>query len=314
VAERFRTASSGSLFIDAPTLGAKTVFFVALAVVAMMVDRHEGTLRAVRSTLEVMVYPLQLAVNAPSAFGHWVGENLSSRNTLMDRNDELARSALETSGLLQRMAALEAENQRLRQLMGSSERLDQKVAVAEVLAVDLDPFRHRIVIDKGSNAGAYVGQPIIDANGIMGQLASVSAFSSQAVLITDASHALPIEVNRNGLRSIAVGTGDIDRLELPYLPNNADVREGDLLVSSGLGGRFPRGFPVGFVRKVTRDPGRAFATIEAAPAAQLNRSREVLMVFAQFAFVGPPVLEAPAAAKTGTEATSTAPATVARPR
>lgn len=304
MAERFRTASSGSLFLDAPTLGAKTVLFVALAVVAMMVDRREGALGAVRKTLEVAVYPLQLAVDAPTSFGRWVGENLASRNALMDRNDLLARNALETAGLLQRMAALEAENQRLRQLMGSSARLEQKVGVAEVLAVDLDPFRHRIVIDKGSNAGAYVGQPIVDANGIMGQIASVGPFSAQAVLITDASHALPVEVNRNGLRSIAVGTGDIDRLDLPYLPNNADVREGDLLVSSGLGGRFPRGFPVGYVRKVTRDAGKAFASIEAAPAAQLNRSREVLMVFAQFAFVGPPALPpqggAEAASPTGT--------------
>ena len=294
MAERFRTASSGSLFLDAPTLGAKTVLFVALAIVTMMIDRREGALGAVRSTLEVVVYPLQLAVDAPSAFGRWVGDNLSSRNALMQRNATLTARELEAAALLQRMSALEAENARLRELMGSSARLEQKVAVAEVLAVDLDPFRHRIVIDKGSNAGAYVGQPIVDANGVMGQLASVSPFSAQAVLVTDASHALPIEVNRTGLRSIAVGTGDIDRLELPYLPNNADVREGDLLVSSGLGGRFPRGFPVGVVRKVTRDPSKAFAVIEAQPAAALNRSREVLMVFAQFAFVGPPAPDAPA--------------------
>lgn len=296
MAERFRTASSGSLFIDAPTLGAKTVFLVLLAVASMMVDRREGTLGSVRSALEVVVYPLQLAVNAPSSVGRWVGENLSSRNALIEENAKLNARELETEGRLQRMAALEAENHRLRELMGSSARLEQKVAVAEVLTVDLDPFRHRLVIDKGSASGAYVGQPIVDANGIMGQLASVSPFSSQAVLITDASHALPVEVNRNGLRSIAVGTGDIDRLELPYLPNNADVREGDLLVSSGLGGRFPRGFPVAMVRKVTRDPGRAFAAIEAAPTAALNRSHEVLMVFAQFAFVGPPMLPAPAPA------------------
>lgn len=296
MAERFRTASSGSLFLDAPTLGAKTVLFVALAIVTMMIDRREGALGAVRSTLEVVVYPLQLAVDAPSAFGRWVGDNLSSRNALLQRNATLSARELEAAALLQRMSALEAENARLRELMGSAARLEQKVAVAEVLSVDLDPFRHRIVIDKGSNAGAYVGQPIVDANGVMGQLASVSPLSAQAVLVTDASHALPIEVNRTGLRSIAVGTGDIDRLELPYLPNNADVREGDLLVSSGLGGRFPRGFPVGVVRKVTRDPSKAFAVIEAAPAAQLNRSREVLMVFAQFAFVGPPAPDEPAPA------------------
>ena len=127
--------------------------------------------------------------------------------------------------------------------------------------------------------------------GVMGQIVSVGPLTSQGILITDASHALPVEVNRNGLRTIAVGTGDIDRLELPYLPNSADVREGDLLVTSGLGGRFPRGYPVGIVRRVVRDPGAAFAQIDAAPAAALNRSREVLLVFTGAPFVGPPELE-----------------------
>jgi rod shape-determining protein MreC len=177
--------------------------------------------------------------------------------------------------------------------MRSSARLVERVAVAELLSVDLDPFRHRVVVDKGVADGVYEGMPIVDSSGVMGQIVSVGPLDSQAILITDASHALPVEINRNGLRTIAVGTGDIDRLELPYLPNSADVREGDLLVTSGLGGRFPRGYPVGIVRKVTRDPTAAFATIDAAPAAALNRSREVLMVFTGAPFVGPPTLETP---------------------
>lgn len=294
MAERFRQASSGStLFIEAPALAGKTVLLVAAAVLIMLFDRREGALGPVRATLSVVVYPLQWAVDAPFALGRWVGENLASRQQLIDRAAALRAENLADQVKLQRLAALEVENARLRELMRSSARIVERVAVAELLSVDLDPFRHRVVLDKGIGAGAYEGMPIVDSSGVMGQVVSVGPLTSQAILITDASHALPVEVNRNGLRTIAVGTGDIDRLELPYLPNSADVREGDLLVTSGLGGRFPRGYPVGVVRKVTRDPTAAFATIEAAPAAALNRSREVLMVFVGAPFVGPPTLETP---------------------
>jgi rod shape-determining protein MreC len=289
VAERFRQAPTGStLFIEAPSLGAKTVALLVLALLMMVVDRREGALGAVRQALSVAVYPLQWAVEAPFATGRWIGANLATHQALVDRNAELEERHLRDRAELQRDAALQAENARLRQLMGSSRRLVERVAVAEVMTVDLDPFRHRLVIDKGSADGAYVGQPIVDADGVMGQVVEVGPLSAQVVLVTDASHALPVEVNRNGLRTIAVGTGDIYRLALPYLPNNADVQEGDLLVSSGLGGRFPRGYPVGVVREVRRDPAEAFAAIDAAPAAALNRSREVLMVFASAPFVGPP--------------------------
>lgn len=294
MAERFRSSPTGAtLFIEAPALAFKTVLLVAAAILIMLFDRREGALGPVRSTLSVVVYPLQWAVDAPFALGRWVGENLASRQQLIDRAAALQAQNLKDQVRLQRMAALEVENARLRELMRSSARLVERVAVAELLSVDLDPFRHRVVVDKGISDGVYEGMPIVDSSGVMGQIVSVGPLDSQAILITDASHALPVEINRNGLRTIAVGTGDIDRLELPYLPNSADVREGDLLVTSGLGGRFPRGYPVGIVRKVTRDPTAAFATIDAAPAAALNRSREVLMVFTGAPFVGPPTLETP---------------------
>jgi rod shape-determining protein MreC len=294
MAERFRSSPAGAtLFIEAPALAFKTTLLIAAAILIMLFDRREGALRPVRSTLSVVVYPLQWAVDAPFALGRWVGENLASRQALIDRAAAFEAQNLTDQVRLQRLAALEVENARLRELMSSSRRLVERVAVGELLSVDLDPFRHRVVVDKGLPAGAYEGMPIVDSSGVMGQIVSVGPLTSQAILITDASHALPVEVNRNGLRTIAVGTGDIDRLELPYLPNSADVREGDLLVTSGLGGRFPRGYPVGVVRKVTRDPTAAFARIDAAPAAALNRSREVLLVFTGAPFVGPPTLETP---------------------
>ena len=294
MAERFRQASSNAtLFIEAPALAAKTILLIAAAIVIMMFDQRQGALGSVRSALSAVVYPLQWAVDAPFAFGRWAGDKLATHNGLLERVAVLETAELTTRVRLQQLAALESENARLRELMRSSARLNDHVAVAEILAVDVDPFRHRIVIDKGLSSGIYEGQPIVDAVGVMGQVVSVGPFSAQGILITDASHALPVEINRNGLRTIAVGTGDIDRLDLPYLANSADVREGDLLVTSGLGGRFPRGYPVGIVRRVLRDPTAAFAQIEAAPAAALNRSREVLLVFTGAPFVGPPELDLP---------------------
>lgn len=292
MAERFRSSPSGAtLFIEAPALAFKTTLLVAAAILIMLFDRREGALQPVRATLSLLVYPLQWTVDAPFALGHWVAENLASRQLLIDRIAASDAEHLTDQARLQRLAALEIENARLRDLMRSSARLVERFTVGEIMTVDLDPFRHRVVVDKGIGDGVYEGMPLVDSGGVMGQIVSVGPLSSQAILITDASHALPIEVNRNGLRTIAVGTGDIDRIELPYLPNSADVREGDLLVTSGLGGRFPRGYPVGIVRKVTRDPAAAFALIDAAPAAALNRSREVLLVFTGAPFIGPPALD-----------------------
>jgi rod shape-determining protein MreC len=155
--------------------------------------------------------------------------------------------------------------------------------------VDFDPFSQDIVINKGSQQGVVVGQPIVDAEGVMGQVVHVAPYTSTAMLITDPSHAIPVADNRNGLRAIAMGTGSADRLDIPHLPLNADIKEGDLLVTSGLGGRFPPGYPVAIVEKVERNPGQAFSDVTARPTAHLEQSREVLLVWT------PPVEQAAAA-------------------
>lgn len=179
------------------------------------------------------------------------------------------------------MAAIEAENLRLRAMLDSSARIDDRVLVAEILAVDLDPYRHRFSINQGLQDGVYVGQALLDANGVVGQIVEVEVFTSEAVLISDADHAVPVSVNRNGLRTIAVGTGDSRRLRLPYLTNSADIELGDLLVSSGLGGVFPSGYPVGRVLEVERRPGQSFADVIVEPASELDRDREVLLVWSE---------------------------------
>jgi rod shape-determining protein MreC len=255
------------------------VVFVVLSLVLMTVDHRQHHLESVRSVLSVVVSPLQYLLGMPIDAGHWLGEALTTRQSLEEQNAELRNQQLLQSARLQKMAALEAENERLRALLDSSVKVGERVLVAELLEVDFDPFSQEIVINKGSHDGVNMGQPIVDAEGVMGQVVHVSLFTSTAMLITDPSHAIPVSVNRNGLRAIAVGTGASDRLDIPNLPLNADIQEGDLLVTSGLGGRFPPGYPVAVVKKVERNPGQPFSDVSAQPTARLEQSREVLLVW-----------------------------------
>ena len=258
---------------------ARVVAAVVLSVVLMTADHRGGHVDAVRSLLATLVYPLQYAVDLPIRGGKWVADNLSSRRTLMTENERLRRENFSVQSRLERYAELEAENRRLRELLDSAARVGVQVLIAERLAVDLDPYSRRIVLNKGIRDGVHVGQSLIDANGIMGQVVEAGPFSSSAVLITDPSHALPVQVRRSGLLGIAVGTGPLDQLELTHVPVNADVLVGDVLVTSGLGGRFPAGYPVGRVVSVERDSGRPFAQVTVESSANLERNREVLLVW-----------------------------------
>jgi rod shape-determining protein MreC len=218
-------------------------------------------------------------VDLPSAGFGWAREQLAERGRLVTENRELRVESLRQRVWLQQLAALEAENARLRALMDSPARLANRVQVAEILAVDLDPYRHRIALNRGEQAGVYTGQALLDAAGIVGQVIRVNPLGAEAILITDPSHATPVELTRNGLRTVALGLGDVTRMSLPFLPNSADIRVGDLLVSSGLGDAFPAGYPVGRITRVELRPGEPFARIEAEPTAALNRARQVLLVW-----------------------------------
>ncbi len=245
----------------------------------MVMDHRHQNLDSVRSALSVIVYPLQLAIELPGSVSDWFSESLSSRRELQEENASLRTQQIMQKVQMQRLAALETENIRLRGLLDASFEIGEKRLIAELMSVNLDPFQHQIVINKGTRDDVFPGQPILDAEGVMGQIVHAGPYTSTAVLITDTSHAIPVQVNRNGLRSIAIGSGAINRLELPYIPNNSDILPGDLLVTSGLGGRFPPGYPVARVSAVQHDPGRSFAQVVAEPLAQLNRSREVLLVW-----------------------------------
>lgn len=267
------------LFERGPSLGTRMVLLAVLSVLLMVLDHQRGHLETVRQALAVAVYPIRVLVDMPSATFGWAREHLSERNRLVAENRELRIESLRLQARLQQLAALEAENSRLRALMDSPAKLADRVQVAEILAVDLDPYRHRIALNRGEHAGAYPGQALVDADGVVGQVIRVNPLGSEAILISDPSHATPVELARNGLRTIALGTGDVSRLDLPFLPNSADVRVGDLLVSSGLGNAFPAGYPVARISRVERRPGEPFARIEAEPTAALNRSRQVLLIW-----------------------------------
>ncbi len=266
------------LFIQGPFTTPRLVALVCLSVVMMVIDHRQEHLTSLRAALSLIVYPIYYVVNAPVTTGEWLTGRLATRAHLMEENQRLHRLQLELQAKLQRFAALQAENARLRELLESSSRVPEKVLIAELMAVDPDPFSHRIVINRGSRHGVYEGQPLLDAHGVTGQVVSVTPFSSTAMLITDVSHALPVQVNRNGLRAVAVGTGKLDQLELTNIPDTADIQAGDLLVTSGLGGRFPAGYPVATVTSVKHDPGLTYARVVAKPAAHLERIREVLLV------------------------------------
>ena len=243
----------------------------------------EGTTRLLepfRSTLATLVSPLQVVAETPYLLGDSVGEVVASRENLREQNALLDRRVLELSQISQQFLSLRQENARLRELLGSRARLPTEVLIAELVGVVPGVETHQVILDKGKDAGVMVGQAVIDAQGLFGQIVEIGQFTSRVLQITDISHALPVQINRNGVRSVAGGTGRRDALELENVPVTADIREGDLVETSGLAGRFPVGYPVGYVASVIIEDTSAYARITVRPTAFLDRSRHVLVLFA----------------------------------
>lgn len=261
---------------------------VIIALALMWIDSHQGWLQPVRYFTGYLLAPAQQAALIPGALSDWFSESSTSRNELLADNKQLSARNLVLELRAQRLAALEAENIELRELLSASEQVNDRVLVTSVIAVDPDPFSQQILINKGGEDGVFIGQPVLDAYGLLGQVIDVMPYSARVLMIADSNHAIPVQVNRNGVRAIAVGTGALDELELIYVPNAADIIKGDLLVSSGLGGRYPRGYPVGTVTRVENIPGKSFAAVTAEPSAHLDRSRHLLLVFSQGAAKVPP--------------------------
>lgn len=272
-----------TLFVRGPSATFRMTVLVVASIALMAVDHQWKSLEIVRSTLSGILYPLQYTIDLPIRLYYWTDEVFSSQKILLQKNSEFEARHLENRVQLQKLEIIEKENERLRNLLSAIPKTTERLLIAEIIKVDLDPYRQLILLNKGSSNDVYRGQPIIDAHGIMGQIVHVGPMSSTAMLITDASHAIPVQVNRNGLRAIAFGTGKIDYLDLRHLPNNVDIKEGDLLITSGLGQVFPPNYPVAIISKVERPAGEPFAHIEARPHAQLDKSREVLLVWRNIA-------------------------------
>lgn len=247
--------------------------------VLVVVGLYTDKLEPLREKLAQLVTPFYQITNVPTRVNDWRKDTFVSQADLKVENEALRTELLIHQRKLQQLASLAAENVRLRQLLNASQMLQDTVLIAELIGVSPNPLSHKVVINRGTKDGAFKGQPVLDAFGLMGQVIEVSESSSTVLLISDSTHAIPVQVNRNGVRAIAEGTGDLNSLSLRHVSANTDIRAGDLLVSSGLGDRFPVGYPVAEVLQVVRDPGKAFLTVIAKPMARLDRSRHLLLVF-----------------------------------
>jgi rod shape-determining protein MreC len=265
--------------IGAPSSLTRLILLSALSVALMILDHRGHHLEKIRAGLNVLAYPILLIAAAPAYVGGGIADFFTTRGTLRQDNEKLLAERRVLNAKVQQFDALEEENARLRRMLGSAAQVADKAIAAELIEVSSEPFTRKIVVAKGSRDGVYVGQSVIDAHGIMGQVTQVASQVSRVTLITDAGHAIPVLDNRSGLRMLVFGTGDPDTLKIPYLTSASDIKEGDLLVSSGMGGTFPPGYPVAQVSRIVNDPNEAFLAIAAKPAAQLNHGKQVMLIW-----------------------------------
>lgn len=251
-----------------------------IASVSLLITEHRShRLDPVRSSLSFLVDPLKYLVDLPTDLYNKTTKSFTAYSILKNENEQLRDEQLIHKTRLLKFDALEKENIRLRALLENSFKLGEQVLIAELLSVNMSPSEHIVLVNKGTRFGVHAQQPVLDANGIVGQVFRALPFTSEIMLITDPSHAIPVQVNRNGLLTIAVGSGQLNRLNLPYLPNNADIKPGDLLITSGLGGTFPQGYPVGVVDDFQQLPNKSVSIVTATPKALLDRNRELLIVW-----------------------------------
>jgi len=245
----------------------------------MLVDHNSNYLSYLRSTLMVVAGPVQRVATWPARFGHWSVNWLQAESSLRHKYQRVVADNNQLRTRLQRFNAIEKENVRLSRLLGVSRKLDEKVQLAELIKVSLEPFTHQVLINRGVLDGAYIGQSVVSKSGVIGQITTTTLKTSAVTLLTDPDHAIPVQVLRTGLRTIVYGEGVDDRVKIPYLPRQADIRIGDILVTSGLGGRFPGGYPVARVNRIVKDPNAPFLLVYARPSANLDYLTEVLLIW-----------------------------------
>src|ERR1700738_2324977 len=259
--------------------GFRFTLYATLSIIIMFLDQRGAYLEQVRYALNIAAYPSELAGSSPSAAWRWIQESVATRDALRAENDRLLTRNRELELRSMRYEALAHENDQLRGLKEALPPVAERWLVAEVVDIQLNSLRQRVLINRGTRNGVFKGQAVLDDKGLLGQTTHVGPWSAEVILITDPEHAVPVQIERTGLRTIAVGTGDTASLALPYLPANADVKSGDVLMTSGLGGVFPAGYPVGRVAEVHRDAVQPLAQVRAVPFASMNIDREVMLVW-----------------------------------
>ncbi len=297
-----------------PSFGVRFFCYAVISVVLMFYDKRGGWLDTARYGLQAAIYPLQLAVNSPSAAWRWLEESFATREALQSEVAALRNQLRDQQLVTMRQAALQQENATLRGLNGALPEVIEKRLIGEVINVEGSTLRQRLIVNRGGNSGIHKAQPVITGDGVLGQVLRTGPFSAEVILITDAEHALPVQVLRSGVRTIALGTGRSTALDLPYVPQNYDVKVGDLLVTSGLGRVFPYGLPVGRVTKVERDPTEPLASIQAEPIAKIDAEREVLFIWARAGHPAAPASDAAIVIETPKPAAKPKPATRPTPK
>lgn len=255
------------------------LILVVLSIALMILDTRDAAVSRVRTALSVTLVPLQYMVSKPIQWIDSIAHNISSHDALVKENVDLKAQQLMLKAQVQRLLAIETENNQLKALMRSSAQVQGKVLIAQILAIDTDPFVHQVVLDKGIRDGLFIGQPVLDANGVMGKIIQVGTSTSRVLLVNDPHSGVPVQIARTGNRAIAMGDNYTGKLRLVNVPQTVDVRNGDVLVTSGLGDHYPEGYPLGVVTLVVKDPGLQFASIFVEPSAHLDRAREVLLVW-----------------------------------
>ncbi len=259
--------------------GFRFTLYAMLSVVVMYLDQRQHYLEHVRYVLQAAAYPIQLAVNSPPAAWRWLKESLQTREVLQADNARLHAEARDLELRAMRYEALARENAELRGLAQALPPVADRWLPAEIVNIQLSSLRQRLLLNRGAANGVFRGQAVLDDRGLIGQTTHVGPWSAEVILITDPEHAVPVRIERTGLRTIAVGAGDTSSLALPYLPANADIQKDDLLVTSGLGGVFPEGYPVARVTEVHRDAVQPLAQVRAAPLAHVDTDTEVMLVW-----------------------------------
>ncbi|WP_165312375.1 rod shape-determining protein MreC [Vibrio ziniensis] len=267
------------IFGRGPSLPQRLFFAVMLSASLMLADSRLGAFVSVRYLLNSLVAPIQYAADLPRTMFNDFYSLFSTREQLMTANQGYKREVMTLKSDLTLLDQYREENQRLRKLLGSEFVRDEKKVVTEVMAVDTSPYRHQVVIDKGRTDGVYEGQPVINEKGIVGQVTFVAAHNSRVLLLIDPNNAIPVQNIRNDIRVIASGNGQSDEIQLEHIPTSTDINIGDMLVTSGLGGVYPEGYPVAYITDVDKDTRREFASIKAKPVVDFDRLRYLLLIW-----------------------------------